>query len=195
MLMIAFSDNTAALSCPTGWLQSGTTSTSTGAKAYFESCYKFKTTDTSVSLTPPSTNVSDGWTAEVAAFANVNGSTPLDGVTPVLSVSSVGSTTFTPTGVTTNSAGDLAVSMVMENDATNASIPTLNFTGTGGNAQSFTGVASAGVSSSASNAEAIAYQEIDTPGAVTFPTWTTSKAISGINGSIWLGISIALGSS
>ncbi len=66
--MIAFSDNTVTLGCPSGWTQGGTTSTSTGANAYFESCYKFKTTDTSASITLPSTNVSNGWTAEVAAF-------------------------------------------------------------------------------------------------------------------------------
>ena len=70
-----------------------------------------------MSLTPSNTSVTNGWTAEVAAFRNVNATTPLDGVTPVLSVSSAGSTTFTPSGVSTASAGDMAVSLVMENDA------------------------------------------------------------------------------
>ena len=68
LLIIAFSDNTVTLGCPGGWTQSGTTSTSTGANAYFESCYKFMTTGTSVSITPPSTNVGSGWTAEVVGF-------------------------------------------------------------------------------------------------------------------------------
>ena len=66
VLMIAFSDNAVTLACPSGWKQSGTINTGTGAKAYFESCEKFLTTGTSVSLTPPSTNVNLGWTAEIA---------------------------------------------------------------------------------------------------------------------------------
>ena len=81
----------------------------------------------------------------------------------------------------------MALSLVMQNDA-GSSIPTLTLS----TAHGFTGVASTGVATSASNAEAFAYQQIVTPGAVTFPTWTTTSHPST---SVWLGISLALGSS
>ena len=186
LLMIANSNDNNTIACPSGWTQSGTTSTATGDNAYLESCYKFKTTDTSVSITAPS----GFWTAEVAAFSGVNVTTSLDNVTPVYSVSGAGSTTFAPTGLTTNTAGDLAVSIVMENDAA-STVPTLTLS----TANGFTGATSEGFSSIPSNAENFAYEEITTPGAVTFPTWTTNTHTNGTNGSIWLGISIALGSS
>ena len=75
----------------------------------------------------------------------------------------------------------------MENDD-GSSIPSLTLS----TANGFAGATSTGVSTSTSNAENFAYQQIATPGAVTFPTWTTTSHPSQ---SVWLGISIALGSS
>ena len=89
LLTIAISDNTTTWPVPRGWTQSGTTSTATGANAYLESCYEFMTTDTSVSLTPPSPMWPMDGQLKWPPFRDVNATTPLDSVTPVFSVSSV----------------------------------------------------------------------------------------------------------
>jgi len=43
-----------------------------------------------------------------------------------------------------------------------------------------------------SNAGALADITQATAGAVTFPTWTTTHNVTGNNGTVWLGISVAL---
>ncbi|HXN60386.1 MAG TPA: hypothetical protein VN886_08020, partial [Acidimicrobiales bacterium] len=189
LLMIANSQGS-TMSCPSGWSAAGTVSTTNGDNAGFESCYLIWSTGSSVSVT----TTTAGWVAEIAAFSDV-GSTPLDGVTPVTTISGTDTSTFTPSGITTNSNGDLALSLAMQDDGSEFSVPTLNFTGTGGSAQGFTAVASTTVSDSSFSgwddaAEAFAYQQIATAGGVTYPTWTTNH--TAFNGSIWLGLSIAL---
>jgi hypothetical protein len=192
LLMIANSQGV-TISCPSGWTAAGTVSTQTGDNAGFESCYLIWSSGTGVSVT---TTTGGGWVAEIAGFSNI-GSTPLDGVTPVTTVGSTNTGTFSPSGITTNSAGDLALSLSMQDGGSeyggDSGAPTINFSGSGGNAQGFSSVASTGLSGSFFNyynvAEAFAYQQVSTAGAVTFPTWTSSSSNSG---SIWLGISLAI---
>ncbi len=124
----------------------------------------------------------------MAAFRNVNATTPLDGVTPTTGAGTAGSSTFAAPGLTTGTANATAVSVVMQNDAS-STIPTLNFAGAGGNAQGFSRRFSQGVATSTSNAAGLADKLIASAGAVTFPTWTSNFNPAS---SIWLGISISL---
>jgi hypothetical protein len=90
--------------------------------------------------------------------------------------------------LTTATANDMALSIVMEN-ADGNSIPTLSL----GSSQGFTSEFSNGVQVNGnSSAGALANKTVTVPGAVTFPTWSTNHSVSGSNGSIWLGISVAL---
>jgi hypothetical protein len=126
---------------------------------------------------------SAGWTFEIVAFRNVN-ATPFD-VASVTSLGTAGSGTFTPTGLTTTTAGDMALSIVMQNDNGNT-VPSLSLNTT----QGFTFEFSRGVATGTSNADGFALQAIGTPGAVTFPTWATNHTSAGQ--SVFLGISAAL---
>ncbi|HEY6427069.1 MAG TPA: hypothetical protein VIX84_07530 [Acidimicrobiales bacterium] len=169
---------------PAGWTY-GTTDTSTnGAGASLQYLYAVDAGGTNVTVTiPGGLGSAAGWTFQIVDFRNVN-ATPFD-VASVTSAGTAGATTFTPTGLTTTTAGDMALSIVMQNDDGNA-IPTLSLS----TAQGFTFEFTNGVSTGTSNANGFALQTIATPGAVTFPTWTTNHTVAGE--SVFLGISAAL---
>jgi hypothetical protein len=171
---------------PSGWTYGTTVSTGNGAGASLQYLYAIDSGGTNVTVgIPGGLGSSAGWSFEIVAFRNVN-ATPFD-VASVTSVGTTGSGTFTPTGLTTATAGDMALSIVMQNDG-GGTVPALSLT----TPQGFTFEFTHGVSVAAgtSNANAFALQTIASPGAVTFPTWATNHTSNGQ--SVFLGISAAL---
>ena len=185
-LMIAIVANTTGnvSSAPTGWTSAATISTNAGAGISLSIFYRlFQTGDTAPSITVNTDG--GGASAQIVAFDNVNTTTPLD-VASVTSTSAAGSSTFTPTGLTTATANARAESIIAENPGSNTA-PTLSFS----NAQGFSaesGFPDKPAVSGGNNSHAVdvAGKAIASAGAVTFPTFATSAA------GVWAGVSIAL---
>jgi hypothetical protein len=185
-LMIAIVTNTTGnvSSPPTGWTSAATSSTSAGAGISLSIFYRlFQTGDTAPSITVNTD--AGGASAQIVAFDNVNTTTPLD-VASVSSTSAAGSSTFTPTGLTTVTANARAESIIAENPGSNTA-PTLSFS----NAQGFSaesGFPDKPAASGGNNSQAVdlAGTAMASAGAVTFPTFATSAA------GVWAGVSIAL---
>ena len=185
LLLLSRSHNN-SVTCPSGWASAASNSvTGSGAHVYEEVCDKRWTSGTSVVVTFKGTNATGSWTTEVIAFANVTTTTPFDVASPTSS-SSIGAATFTPTGLTTASPGDVVVSVVAENAQT-SSTPTLSLKT--GATQSFTAGTSHGITSGTSEALDFGYKTTPTPTAVTMPTWHTTQTSSK---SKWAGITLAL---
>lgn len=189
VLMLARSHNNKA-TCPTGWtLRASDTVKSASVHAFLEVCSKVYTgAATSVAMTVDGT-ATRGSSAEIAAFSGVTTTTPFDttassGTTSV-AASRAGSGTFTPANFTTTSAGDLALSAVMENSDT-TTIPTLALTP--GATQGFTAQPSGGMQTTQSDALTFADEAVPLPKLVPFPTWTGSPGTS----VVWIGESLAL---
>ena len=181
VLVVARSHNN-TVTCPSSWTTvAAFTAHSGSAHAFLGVCAAFYSSGTHVTVTVDGTALR-GVSAEVAAFKNVTTRTPFDG-TAVKSSSSAGAVTFAPTGITTSVAGDLALSVVMENSGT-TSIPTLTLL----NARGFAAQRSGGVATATSNALDFATMAVPSAGPVVFPTWKGTVSA----GSLWVGASLAL---
>jgi hypothetical protein len=193
LLLILVNSHREVSNCPANWTLSGTAAQSQlggGANELsLEICYRFDAGETSVSVTSPGGSAS-GFSARVAAYRNVNGTTPFD-VSNVNTVpTTTGQSTFAPTGLSTATGNARAISVVAQNDGA-GTIPTLNFAGGGGSAAGFGTEFSNGIAGgTTSHAGAAADQLIASAGLVTFPTWTTNTTAAGK--SVWVGISLAL---
>jgi len=189
LLIIANSHHEAA-SCPSGWTSQESIVNHPGGvttEASLVICWKFDAGESTVSVTYPG-GPTNGLSARVVAYRNVNTSTPFDVADTTSAPATTGSATFPVPNLTTVTNNAKAVSVVMQNDGTNTSIPSLTLNTANGFAAEF----SNGVSSSASHAAALADQSIATAGTVTFPTWASNVHPTGSNGSLWIGASLAL---
>jgi hypothetical protein len=183
-------NTSAAPTSPTSWTTIAQTANTAGQQMNLSTFYRFyQPSDT----TGPSVTVNadaGGGSARIVAYRYVNTTTPLDGVAPVATTSPDATTNFTPTGLTTNSAFDRAVSILAENDDGNATNTAPSITMS--NAQAFTTETgfpdTVGNLGNAGNRHAadVTSKGITTPGAVTFPTYTTSDA------GVWTAVSFAL---
>lgn len=179
VLIIARSHNN-TVACPTGWTTRASVTAHTGAPhAFLGVCSLLYTGGTHVTVTLTGTSLR-GVSAEIAAFSHVTPITPFDG-TAATSSSAAGAGTFSASGITTTVTRDLALSVVMENPVT-TTIPTLTLSA----AQGFSATTSVGIATTTSNAIAFATKTITTPGAVSFPTWTSTHT------GLWVGASLAL---
>lgn len=178
--------------CPSGW-----TIRATGrvlrddSHAFLEVCSTIYTgVGTHVTVTVKGT-ATRGSSAEIAAFHGVTTTTPFDKTAndnaTFISTVTKGRATFTPSNFTTSTAGDLALSVVMENSDV-ATLPTLTLKT--GATQGFAAQTSGGMATAkASGALNFADKAVPSPGPVHFPTWTTTVSTSS---DAWIGESLAL---
>src|SRR3954471_6888765 len=188
LLIIANTVNNAVAATPTGWTSVGAIGSALGAGVRLTVFRKyFASADTAPSVTPNTDT--GGASARIVAFRNVNTTTPLD-VTAATSTSAAGASTYTPPGQTTVTTNARAESIVVENDGGSLT-PTLGF----GTSQGFsfeTGFPEAPSVGDIANNHAVGLAGVPkpTPGAVTFPTFSTSSSAPALG--IWAGISVAL---
>ncbi|MHB1552814.1 MAG: IPT/TIG domain-containing protein [Acidimicrobiales bacterium] len=190
VLILARSHNNTA-SCPSGWILRATGRV-TGGKyhAFLEVCSRVYVSGDAVTMTVQGTAVR-GSSAEVAAFEGVTTTKPFDTTPKTASVftsaSATGAATFSAPAFTTTAAHDLALSVVMENDTT-TTIPTLTLEAAP-TTQGFTAQTSGGMQTTESEALDFATKSVTAPGAVLFPTWTSTVTNAT---DVWIGESLAL---
>ena len=190
VLILARSHNNTA-SCPSGWTLRATGRV-TGGKyhVFLEVCSRVYVSGDAVTMTVQGTAVR-GSSAEVAAFEGVTTTKPFDTTPKTASVftsaSATGAATFSAPAFTTTAAHDLALSVVMENDTT-TTIPTLTLEAAP-TTQGFTAQTSGGMQTKQSEALDFATKSVTAPGAVLFPTWTSTVTNAT---DVWIGESLAL---
>ena len=189
ILARSHNNDTNTASCPSGWsLQATDTVKSGGVHGFLEVCSHLYASGTSVAVTVQGT-AQRGSSAEIAAFRHVTTSTPFDktavSTKRFTTATAAGVGTFTAPNFTTTTAGDLALSVVMENSDT-STIPTLALKA--GTTQGFSAQTSGGMQTTESDALDFATKAIPTPGTVQFPTWADTPTPS----DVWIGESLAL---
>jgi len=157
---------------PAGWTER---SINFGDDAWSSIAIWYKVHDGSESNPTISVTAADfGWVAQIAAYRGVDTSDPWDIAATVENVSASGSTTFTPSDVTTTTDNAWVLSIVSHGDANTLSLNT---------AQGFTfrwGTAGDNV------ATGLADKEEATFGTVTMPTWEATAS------AFWIGMGDAI---
>ncbi len=168
---------------PTGWTPVASPSSTSGSDMYLSVFYRFYVAgDTSPTVSVRTDG--GGASARIVSYRNVDTTTPLDGVTPDTATGT--SIPFGTGSLMTNTANDLAVSIVAENDGS-SSPPSLGLSSANGFVEEtgFPDPPSVGDSGN-HHAVDVASEPIPVAGTINFPTYTTDA-----NG-VWAGVSIAL---
>jgi hypothetical protein len=180
LLYVANSNGTNVAAVPPGWTLLTTNGFNNMTLSVFYDFYRSGDSAPSLTINAKGDHPAS---SKIVAYRYVNTTTPLD--TASVNSTSAIATTFTPTGLTTVTAGARAVSLVAEDDAI-ATAPTLGVA----TAQGFTvetGFPDApALGSDNRHAVDLTSKGIATAGAVTFPTYNTNAT------GVWAAVSLAL---